>query len=121
MLVLRRRNGAISMPTPSTVDTCFEELRAALKSLVYPVRELQATSLGVDTASLEWADRRPDLYPRRRSVGGKWVEIFILDAGLLVVNARGPVRRSVANVGAYEIVAGGGNLTVSASAITSSC
>jgi hypothetical protein len=103
MLILRRRQArnstsdrpVSSPPKPAVIVEFLEELQNGMKPLIRPVRELQANVLGVDVRSLQWLDARPDPLSRYRSEEqSRWVEVFQLENGLLVVNARIAVERS---------------------------
>ncbi len=92
MLILRMRRSPLSGVDPALFNTFIEELQTTMQSLIRPTRELQASQLGVDIDLLTWGGRRPD--PLRDSLTNRrkrstWNEIFVLEAGLLVIAIRG--------------------------------
>jgi hypothetical protein len=97
MLILRMRRCPLSRTDPALCDSFLEELQATMQPLIRPTRELQAAQLGVDVDFLTWGSRRID--PLRDSFSNRrkrptWTEIFVLEAGLLVIIIRstsGPV------------------------------
>jgi len=66
----------------------LDKLQTTMQPVIRPARELQAARLGVDVDSLEWdtGPSRDPIYARgkRRT----WSEVFIVDAGLVVVTMR---------------------------------
>lgn len=129
MLIVRRRRfvpapEADKIPTPEAVASFFSGLQDTMKPLIRPVRELQASQLSIDIDSLEWMEGRAEPYSSVRPGVGpqrRWTELFMLDEGLLAVNARisDRGRLSYSPAGKQTFVRGGMVFTFNASAITS--